>query len=224
MERLNIAFLSEDRERVIENLQDQGIVEIKEMEAKKDFLSSVDIDIDHLSSLFMRSEKIRKDFSDEIKKQGFFETLLGNRYEKPVSIRKDEMEDVLRDAEKVVKHAEKNIEKLGKESEENRKLVLNIKSEIEVLEHLKGFDFDLGILSSLRKTFVVVGNVKAGVLPVLKTELANFRVYLCSEGIEKDKNIVLLLGLKTEEADVRKLLIKHDFGFFELGGMRGKPS
>jgi V/A-type H+-transporting ATPase subunit I len=224
MERLNIAFLSEDRERVVEKLQEQGIVEIKEMPDKGDFLNSVNIDIDHLSSLFLRSEKIHKDFLDKVKKQGFFETLLGNRYEKPVSIKKNEMEDVLRDAEKVVKHAEMKIDKLGKESEENRKLMLNKKSEIEVLEDLKGFDFDLGLLASLRKTFAVIGNVKADVLPVLKTELANFRVYLYPEGMETGENVVLVLGLKTEEEDARKLLVKHDFGFFELGGMKGKPS
>jgi len=224
MERLNIAFLSEDRERVVERLQEQGIVEVKEISSKRDFLNSVDIDIDYLSSLFLRSEKIHKDFLGEVKKQGFFETLLGNRSEKPVSIKKDEMEGVFRDAEKVVKHLERNIEKLGKESEENRKLILNVKNDIELLGNLKGFDFDLGLLASLKKTFAVVGNVKADVLPIIKTELANFRVYLYSKDMETDENVVLLLGLKTEEEDVRKLLIKHDFGFFEVGDIQGKPS
>lgn len=224
MEKVNVAFLSEDREKVVESLQEHGIVEIKDMPFKRDFLKSVNINIDNLSSLFLRYEKIYNDFSAEVKKHGLFETFLGGRSEKPVSIRKDEMEDILRNAERVIKYIERNIEKLGKKLEENKKMLLSLKSEIEVLESLRGVDLDLGLLASLKKTFVVVGKVNAGVLPALKTQLSKFRIYLYSQGVENDESTTILLGLKTEEGEVRKLLVKYDFRFFELGVMKGKPS
>jgi len=224
MEKINIAFLSEDRGKVIEKLQEQGVVEVKEISERRDFLKSVDIDLDYLSSLFLRSEKIYRDFTGVMKPQGLLETLLGNRFEKSVSLKKDEMEDVLKNAEKVVKHVEKAMESVEGGIEENRKLSEKIKSDVKTVETLKGLDFDLKLLHVLKETFASVGKVKANRMSALKNDLSNLRVYLHSQPIGTEENILLVLGLKTEEEDARKSLVKHNFEFFELSGMKGKPS
>jgi len=224
MQKVNIAFLSEDRERVLERLQEQGVVEVKEISGKKDILNSVDVDIDYLSSLFLRSEKIYRDFRGVMKRQGLLETLLGNRREKPVSVKKDEMKDVLKNAEKVVKHVERNADKINREMEENRKTAEAVKNDVRLFGELRPFDFDLSLLGPLKETFTFVGKVNSDALPFLKEELAGFRLYLHEEVIDAYHNILLVLGIRKEEEDVRKFLVKHDFEFFDLEGAKGKPS
>ena len=59
MERVEIAFLSEDRERVLESLQKEGVMEINETD--KGMLQGIDVDTGHVSSLHVRSEKIIRD-------------------------------------------------------------------------------------------------------------------------------------------------------------------
>lgn len=224
MEKINIAFLSEDSGKVIEKLQEQGVVEVKEISSKRGFLKSVDIDTDYLSSLFLRSEKIYRDFEGLMKKQGLLETLLGNRFEKSVSLKKDEMGEILKYAGKVVRHSEKNMESIGKGIEENKKAGEGIKGEINVVENLKGLDFDLKLLDSLEKTFALVGKVKTSEMPLLKNDLVNFRVYIHSQPLETEEEVLLILGLKNEEEGIRNVLMKHNFEFFELKGLEGKPA
>ncbi|NIQ17693.1 MAG: hypothetical protein GTN37_00450 [Candidatus Aenigmarchaeota archaeon] len=223
MEKINVAFLSEDRGKVVEKLQEQGIVEVKEISGKQEFLSSVSIDTDYLSSLFLRSEKIYKDFSGVMKKHGLLETLLGNRFEKNVSLKKDEMEDVVKNAEKVVKHMEGKTERVGKQIEENKKDSEEVKGIIRLAENLKFFDFDLRLLSSLKKTFALAGKLKLNGIPDLKKDLANFRIYLHSQEFKNEENALIVLGLKPEEGEIRKILLKYGFEFFEVEGLKGKP-
>jgi len=223
MEKVTMAFLSEDRERVIGTLQEQGVLEVKEVSKTWDFLNSVNVDVGRISSLFLSVEKLYRDFEGFVKKQGLLETLLGERFERKVKVRRGEIGDICEDAEKVIAYVEGKMEEIGKEIEGMKKSEERLREDMKLVENLKGLDFDLQLLKSLRKTFVVVGKIGGSKLDILRNELGTFRTYLHHELGDDNRIILFILGLKSEEEGIRKVLMRHDFEFFEVDGFEGKP-
>jgi len=223
MEKVSIAFLSEDRERVIDTLQREGVLEIKEVSKSWDFLNAVSVDVGHISSLFLRVEKLYKDFESFVKKQGLLESLLGNRFGRRASIRKGEIEDVCENAEKIITHVEEKIEKIGNEIEDVKRVKERVKENMELAEKLKEFDFDLRLLKSLRKTFVMIGKLEASKLDMLRSDLRCFKTYTFHEFGDDNTCVLFILGLKFEEEGIRKVLMKHGFELFEMNGLEGRP-
>ena len=223
MERVRMAFLSEDRERVLESLQEQGVIEIKEISDRHEFLNSVDVDLDLLSSLYLRSEKLYKEFERSGRPEGLLESLFGKRFEKDIPIKMGEMKGILEGAEKVIGDVEDKFSNIVMQIEANKKAIGILKSEIKMIKRLGCFDFDFGLIGSLKETFACVGGLGIEGIVDLKNDLKDFRVYVHTQEIEEGYAMVII-GLKSEEGEIRRFLIKHGFDFFDTYGLRGNPA
>ncbi len=217
MERVEIAFLSEDRDNVLESLQKEGVMEINEAENRK-LIRDVDVETGHISSLHVRSEKIVRDVNIP---KSFLDSILGIGSEGGMSIDKKRMKDTFENAEKTIDFFETNINVFNEGIKSNEKEFSEISSQLETMKYVEGVDVDFSDLNSLKNVFYFFGRTERGKEEYLKKSLNRFHVF--RHYVTKNKNlIVFVMGINDIMEDIRKAMLSSGVEIFEMSGFHGK--
>lgn len=224
METLQVGFLSEDRERVMDILQSKGVVEIKELHGLPRELKNVDVDFGTLSSLHLRSEKLLNEMP-VTEESSFVSSILGKPESERIRIKAGDIGDQINRAERIIEFVEKENSRITENVKNAEKSSEEIKGQMKILDDVRGYDFNLASLTGLRETFCFVGrlgrNYREDASRELKKKGAFFHF---TKGGKDSYWVLLVLGLKERESEARAVLSGKGFEFFDLDGFGGVPS
>ncbi|MBN2043204.1 MAG: V-type ATP synthase subunit I [Candidatus Aenigmarchaeota archaeon] len=218
MERVEIAFLSEDRERVLESLQREGVVEIDETD--KGVLRGVDVDTGEVSSLHVRSEKIIRDTNA---RESFLGSVLGNGKGNVFSLKKEQFNEVFENSKRFIDFFENNISGIKESIKSNEKEISYALNQTEILKFVRDLDVDFSEMNSLKNVFYFVGKCDKGMEKVLGETVSKFHVF--SHSFRNGNDFVLfLMGMKNIEEYVGKAISSAGVEIFDTSGFGGKPT
>ncbi|MFQ6136644.1 MAG: V-type ATP synthase subunit I [Candidatus Hydrothermarchaeales archaeon] len=230
MGKITALVLDEYKDELIKELHELGVVEIKDITSaarEEDSLISPaapDEKLRKISPILVRANRTLETLAHwKIKeKKPFLKTLLEPRkVEEPVSIKEDvdklieESSEVLNEVEEPTKNLEETLTKIERDREDRS-------TTLQMLEKLKGFDFDLGYLGESPYLFVTAGEVRTHVLRDLRVELESLNALLISKP-DKVNSAIVVAGLKKEGSKIYEILRRHDFEEFDLPEVKGKP-
>ncbi len=224
METVQVGFLSEDRERVMDALQRKGVVEIKEADGLPRELKNVDVDFGTLSSLQLRSDKLLNEMP-AAEGSSLISSILGKPESENIRIKSVDIGDLIRKSERVIEFAERENSRIGENIKSAEKASGDLKGQVKILADIKGYDFDLAVLKGLRETFCFAGRLARNQRDDVSVELKREGTFFhFTETGNESYWVLLVLGLKGREDEVRGMLAKRSFELFDLKGFRGVPS
>ncbi len=230
MSKITAVVLDEYKEVLIEELHELGAVEIRNVTPKTEggtpLMSNAKADekVRQISPLLTRTTRLAEilDHFKRVEKKSLIKTILEPpKEESPVIITQDyeklvsEATKILDSTEKKVKELEDSLSSIENEAEEST-------TSIEILQKLKGLDFDLSYLGESSYLFVTSGEVPNEGLKELRTKIEPHNSILVSYEID-DRSIIIVAGLKEDKNNAYEILRKQGYEEFDLPSLEGKP-
>ena len=216
IEKVRMIFLNENKEDVVKFLQKEGIVELKEVSEKiKELYENSENDLEEYMILSTKAKSLLNELEKE---PSFLESFFG-KSEKKFKIKQEEFDSFLEKEKEIIITLEKEKEELSNKIREVKEKINEIKEKILILEKIKDFNFKINEIKNLEKFFILICKNETG-FDFKKFFDLNLYWY---EKKDKKESVVLFLGLKEEEEEIKKILLENGFEIFDLEGISGLP-
>lgn len=239
MAETRIVVPSERREKVVKALHEAGHTQITSVD--EELISELKLEsespppiLGECTNLAMRINRILDIFKklpkptltrmDQAKK--FWNNFFKPKERKRVKIEAESREEAVRIARDLLKEAEPKVQKSDQKLESSKNKLTKLKNQVQALNLLKDFDFDLKVLKPSEFTYADAGLVSVERYPELVDsldEVVGDEYELRSLNVGEEEKVVCLWTLIEYKDEVSRVLNLHGFESFNLSGMRGRP-
>jgi V/A-type H+/Na+-transporting ATPase subunit I len=228
MRKLDVLFIGDRADSVINGLQRMGCVQVKNVETTGDYLTtfySKERVRDDYSTLFARSARLAKIFRDYGKQENILESLFGPMEEKRIALTEATAEYNIRNADKLLSHIEGSLDGHLQRHESLLRESDDLKKKLGELELIKDIEIEPETLRGLGTVFLFVGISKIKNSKKILVELKKHDdIYINEKFIGSLKDsLMFVMGMKERMEEVKGVLSLYGFRFFRLDEYEKSP-